>query len=200
MHKEKYISFCHRCYHTWQRRKEKLPKVCPKCKSPYWYKPRKRAVKELILKMKEDIIQIHNAIIKLSGGTNGIREDGGIYNSTYKFLNYQYKHKGDASGLGAFILNEFAKRHYFVDGNKRTAYATAKIFMLVNRCHFQTEYSEAVPFILEVAKDNSKITFDEIKRWLKKDCKIIEEKDIKGYLKDVLVNLIIGVKNNERRC
>jgi len=196
MNKDRYISFCHRCYHTWKRRNEKQPKVCPKCKSPYWYKPRKRAVKELILKLKEDIIQIHNSIIRESGGIIGVRDDAGIYNSIYKFLNYQYRHQKDATGLGAFILNEFAKRHYFNDGNKRTAYAIAKIFMLINRCHFQMEYSQAIPFILEVAKYGSKIEFNDIREQLKKDCKTIDEKDIKEYLKDVLVNLIIEVKEN----
>lgn len=27
---------CTRCPHTWFPRTEKKPKVCPKCKSPYW--------------------------------------------------------------------------------------------------------------------------------------------------------------------
>ncbi len=33
---------CHRCGYIWLRRQiEKLPVRCPKCKSPYWNKPRK---------------------------------------------------------------------------------------------------------------------------------------------------------------
>lgn len=31
---------CKRCGHTWIPRKDKSPKVCPKCKSPYWDKKR----------------------------------------------------------------------------------------------------------------------------------------------------------------
>ncbi|MFH1182045.1 MAG: hypothetical protein V1702_03745 [Candidatus Woesearchaeota archaeon] len=32
---------CERCSHEWQRRKKnEEPTVCPKCKSPYWNKPR----------------------------------------------------------------------------------------------------------------------------------------------------------------
>lgn len=31
---------CERCQHIWQRRNlNKLPKACPKCRSPYWQKP-----------------------------------------------------------------------------------------------------------------------------------------------------------------
>jgi len=38
---------CTRCGHTWRPRGEELPTVCPnpKCKSPYWNKPRKRKKK-----------------------------------------------------------------------------------------------------------------------------------------------------------
>ena len=27
---------CERCDHEWVSRKENIPIVCPKCKSPYW--------------------------------------------------------------------------------------------------------------------------------------------------------------------
>ena len=33
---------CKRCEHKWVRRNwDSLPKVCPKCKSPYWNKERR---------------------------------------------------------------------------------------------------------------------------------------------------------------
>jgi len=32
---------CERCGHEWITRNLKKPKVCPKCKSPYWDTPRK---------------------------------------------------------------------------------------------------------------------------------------------------------------
>lgn len=194
MIKNNNILFCFRCYHDWKRRKNSLPKFCPKCKSPYWNRPRKRISKQFILKIQETIINIHNAIIKLSGGEKGIREQGGIYNSTYKLLNYQNKYKKDPTKIGAFILNEFAKRHYFVDGNKRTAYATAKIFMLVNKCHLKMEYKEALKFILEIAKYKSKLTIEEIKNWLDENCMNIEEKDVENYLNKIFVNIMIGEK------
>lgn len=33
---------CERCGHEWLPRKGEEPKVCPRCKSPYWNIPRKR--------------------------------------------------------------------------------------------------------------------------------------------------------------
>lgn len=32
---------CERCGHEWQPRASKRPTVCPKCKNPYWDKPKK---------------------------------------------------------------------------------------------------------------------------------------------------------------
>tara|TARA_Y100000310_G_C20316337_1_gene638613 strand:+ start:296 stop:448 length:153 start_codon:yes stop_codon:yes gene_type:complete len=36
---------CERCKHQWVPRNSEMPRVCPKCKSPYWDVPRKRNVK-----------------------------------------------------------------------------------------------------------------------------------------------------------
>lgn len=36
---------CERCGHEWLPRQEGEPRVCPKCKSPYWDRPRKIAGK-----------------------------------------------------------------------------------------------------------------------------------------------------------
>lgn len=33
---------CERCDHEWVPRSEVAPRVCPKCKSPYWDRPRKK--------------------------------------------------------------------------------------------------------------------------------------------------------------
>lgn len=32
---------CKRCNHEWRPRFDEEPEICPKCKSPYWKKPRK---------------------------------------------------------------------------------------------------------------------------------------------------------------
>ena len=37
---------CTRCGHTWIPRRPEPPKVCPKCKSPYWDRPRKLGVRK----------------------------------------------------------------------------------------------------------------------------------------------------------
>ena len=34
---------CERCEHTWVPRTNRRPTICPKCKTPYWDKPKLRA-------------------------------------------------------------------------------------------------------------------------------------------------------------
>ena len=33
---------CERCGHGWITRSQEIPKVCPKCKNPYWNTPKKK--------------------------------------------------------------------------------------------------------------------------------------------------------------
>lgn len=37
---------CTRCGHTWIPNRDQPPKVCPKCKSPYWDRPRQKDVED----------------------------------------------------------------------------------------------------------------------------------------------------------
>lgn len=38
---------CHRCKHAWVPRNiSEIPEICPKCKSPYWKKPKTRFTKK----------------------------------------------------------------------------------------------------------------------------------------------------------
>jgi len=50
MSKEKELKIieleCLRCQHKWNPRKKQMPKVCPRCMSPYWNTPRQQPRKE----------------------------------------------------------------------------------------------------------------------------------------------------------
>ena len=48
---------CIRCGHTWYPRSQNKPIICPKCKSPYWNKAKKEAIKEAIKEVDEDEVQ-----------------------------------------------------------------------------------------------------------------------------------------------
>src|SRR6478752_454589 len=40
---------CERCGHEWVPRNDAEPRVCPKCKSPYWNRPRRGTVSDIAI-------------------------------------------------------------------------------------------------------------------------------------------------------
>lgn len=189
---------CRRCNHIWVARKEQKPIICPKCKSPYWNQPSTRISKEFVEQYKNQIIKLHDFIINSSGGEKGIRDDGGLYNAACKILNYYLKHYNSKTKVGAFIFEDLAKRHYFMDGNKRTAYGIVKVYLITEGYHLKVDYAEAVSFIIQIARHENPKTFDEIAQWLKQNIKKIPSIDIEIYLKELLYDIIFGEKNEEK--
>ncbi|MBI2173047.1 MAG: hypothetical protein HYT73_02425 [Candidatus Aenigmarchaeota archaeon] len=87
----------------------------------------------------------------------------------------------------AFIYAELSKRHYFVDGDKRTAHIFAKAFLMSEGFHFSIPYKTAVDFIISIAKDD--VSINRIKKWLEDNSVKIKEKDIESYIKKEIENL-----------
>ena len=144
----------------------------------------------------EQIIQVitnlHRAIIVKSGGEMGVRDEGGLYNSVCKILNFQKKYENDPISVGAFVYKELSRRHHFNDGNKRTAHIFAKIILFTMGFHFKIEYGDAVHFIIKVAEYESTVTFSEIKGWIKPHLIEIPEKDIAKYIKKIITEVTDG--------
>lgn len=166
------------------------PKECPNCKSEDWNKSEKKVTKDEIGALVRKIKEVHVKIISVSGGEQGIRDEGGLFHSTYSILNYIEKHAENPAAIGAYIFAEFARKHHFMDGNKRTSYVLAKTTMLSYKCNFDISYKEAIPFIVCIAEHESKVTLEEIRKWIENQSKIIEEKDIENYINSVFNELI----------
>lgn len=157
-----------------------------------------KRVQNLIESTKQLIIISHKRIIEVSGGEQGIRDDGGIYLSAYKIMTYNLTHV-DPVGVGALAYSEFARKHHFMDGNKRTAHVVARIFMMMDDYDVQLKYKEALPFILRIAQYESKVTSAEIKDWLKNNCKQIQDKDRNDALKSLYDELRIDEEHEKHQ-
>jgi len=176
---------------------KKLPNICPKCKSPYWDTPLKKIKKEFISKISNSMISMHDMIIKESGGLEGTRDKGGIEHSVFGMLNSLKKNSKDHFYSVAKICNHIAKRSHFIDGNKRTSYIFSKIMLIAYGFHLKPNYEKAVPFILKVAEFNSKVSVNEISKWLKGNSEKIKSKNIEIYLKELFFDIIN--KDDEKR-
>lgn len=79
-------------------------------------------------------------------------------------------YKGVFDKAGA-LLQSLLKNHPFVDGNKRTALASAGLFLNMEGWKLVNSHEEEVEFAVKV--DNEHLSIEEISKWLKKNSKSI---------------------------
>ena len=152
------------------------------------------ASKEFVDRTVEFLSEFHDLIVDESGGIKGVRDLGGLYNSVYKILVYRKRHPDDPVSVGAFVYKELARRHHFNDANKRTAHAFAKFQLFFMSTHLKVEYKDAVPFIIEVAKHESTITFNQIKEWIKIHLSELPHNSVENYINETILDIKHGHK------
>ena len=75
---------------------------------------------------------IHEEALAEHGGSPGIQDMGVIESALSRPVNLANYGDPDAADLAASYAFGIAKNHRFVDGNKRTAFSTARIFLANN--------------------------------------------------------------------
>lgn len=91
----------------------------------------------------EDILFIHQQEIQVSGGEPNIRDKEAIkacVDSPKASFGGDYLQ--DLFGMAASYISCLAMRHPFVDGNKRTALASALTFLYLNGYTIEESYDE----------------------------------------------------------
>lgn len=119
----------------------------------------------------QQVLLIHSRAIKRFGGSGGIRDIGLIESVVARprasFSGKDlYKNIFDKS---AALLQSLLKNHAFVDGNKRTALASAGIFLKVNGYKLINTHKQEVAFAIKV--DNQNLTLRQIASWLRRNSK-----------------------------
>lgn len=113
------------------------------------------------------VLAIHDRMIKLFGGSHGVRDLGLIESAVARPQagfggKYLYKNIFD---MTAALLQSLLKNHPFIDGNKRTALTSAAIFLEINGYKLKNNHQEEVNFAIQV--DNQNLSIDQISKWLK---------------------------------
>lgn len=118
----------------------------------------------------EAVIEAHKRIVKASGGTAGV-----LNTSNLQYTLDTVKDIGKGSeldkliGKAAYILHNIVTLHPFIDGNKRTAFETAKAFFQLNGEDFDAMDDESFDMLISVAKGESNVRDVEI--WIRKHLK-----------------------------
>lgn len=115
---------------------------------------------------KRQILLLHDALIKETGGANGIRDEGLLESAVYApmqtYLNQSAypSLQQKAARLGYGIV----QNHPFVDGNKRTGAHAMLVFLALNGIKLDYTQEQLASIFLDVA--DSKIGYDELLEWI----------------------------------
>lgn len=97
------------------------------------------------------VLAIHDEQLAQHGGAEGVRDMGLLERALSRPLNLTGDGDPSPAELGAMYAIGIARNHPFVDGNKRTAFATLVTFLDFNGIAFEPPDAEAVIAMLELA-------------------------------------------------
>ena len=112
------------------------------------------------------VLQIHRRVIARFGGIESIRSEELLESALSRPLNRWHYVEPDVFDLAAAYAYGLAMNHPFVDGNKRTAFVTAVLFIERNGFRFIAPEQESASKFISLAA--GEISEAEIARWLKK--------------------------------
>ena len=95
---------------------------------------------------------VHEAQLAEHGGSAGVRDPGLLASALARPLNLAaYDGEADAAALAAAYGFGIARNHPFIDGNKRTAFVCAELFLALNGYQLQAEDANCVSTMLALA-------------------------------------------------
>jgi death-on-curing protein len=115
-------------------------------------------------------LAIHEEQLAEHGGGEGVRDAGALESALARPRNLAAYGSPDACALAAACTFGVACNHPFVDGNKRTAWVLARLFLHVNRVELQFAQAEAVLIMLSLAAGD--IGEDELADWFRERVKL----------------------------
>lgn len=99
----------------------------------------------------EIVLDIHAEQLALFGGPEGVRDQGLLESALARPVNKFTYGESDLAALAAAYAFGIARNHPFVDGNKRTAFATMIVFLGLNGLDLTATSEEATAVMLSLA-------------------------------------------------
>lgn len=116
---------------------------------------------------KEQVLELHSQIIKTTGGTDGLRDEGMLDSA----LNAPFQ-VFDEISLFPSIMQKAARlgfgliqNHPFIDGNKRIGTHIMLVFLELNDIHLSYSQEELYTIILGIA--SSQNNYEDLLEWIR---------------------------------
>jgi death on curing protein len=111
------------------------------------------------------LLAVHDEQLLEHGGAIGTRDIGLFESALARPRQLAHYETPDAADLAAAYAFGIARNHPFVDGNKRTAFVAAELFLVLNGLELNADDGECVVTMLAVAAGQmDEATFA---RWLR---------------------------------
>ncbi len=102
--------------------------------------------------IKEDVVYaVHDRQLAEHGGLDGVRDQGALESALARPQNLAAYGEPDAAALAASYAFGFARNHGFADGNKRTAWILARVFLADNGSRLRFDPVDAIKTIEALA-------------------------------------------------
>ena len=116
--------------------------------------------------IREDVaLAAHDALLAEFGGLTGVRDRGGLQSCLARAENLVAYGSPDAAALPTAYAFGLIRAHPFADGNKRTGFALALVFLLENGMVFEGSDAESVLAMVAVAA--GEMGEEELAGWLR---------------------------------
>jgi death on curing protein len=101
---------------------------------------------------RDTVLGLHRLSLEMYGGLDGFRDEGGFESALNAAEHVAYYGRGDVYQIAAAYAYHLAESQAFLDGNKRTAVATAATFLLSHGCRDASEDTVMHQAMLAIAR------------------------------------------------
>ena len=98
-----------------------------------------------------DANSIHDRQLAEHGGGRGVRDEGLLDSALARPVNRWTYGEDDPASLAAAYAYGVARNHPFIDGNKRTAWVLARLFLVLNGQRLEFDSAGAIAMMLALA-------------------------------------------------
>ncbi len=111
------------------------------------------------------ILAVHDRQLAEHGGASGTRDLGALESVLARPINQWSYGEHDIIRLAAALAYGIARNHPFTDGNKRTAWVAARLFLKVNGIAIDFTREDAIATVLALAA--GELSEDELADWFR---------------------------------
>ena len=118
---------------------------------------------------REIAVAAHARSLLDHGGGAGIRDEGLLESALQRPLNLAQYGEASPFELAAAYSHGIVKNHPFIDGNKRTTFLLAYVFLGINGFELDADEAEAAAITVDLAA--SKVSQEKFAMWLEASTK-----------------------------